>query len=152
MIGGALRTCGVSISVSPSTRPPFMTFYIVPPHDRGHVVVPFRDAGRPSPSMLRALSDSSRAQDRDNRQWRGRLILQQRIRPRHPNTAMVVADLHAGGGSSSVTRAHNGAVPEQDLGIRRRERPAAVQALNDVWTLDVVAPSDALGTGRHCRP
>jgi len=57
-----------------------MTFYIIPPHDRDHAVVPSRDAGRPSPSMSRPLGDARRAQDRDNRRRLGRLVLQQRIR------------------------------------------------------------------------
>jgi hypothetical protein len=48
--------------------------------------------------MSRALSGARRAQDRDNRRRRGRLVLQQRIHLLHPDTAKVAAELHDGVG------------------------------------------------------
>jgi hypothetical protein len=103
------------------------------------------------PSMSRALSDAHRGQDRDNRRRRGRLVLQQRVTMhlRLPDMAMVAADLHDEGGSSSTTCAHSGAVPERDLGIGGRN---SLQAFNDVWTRSTSVARRSTGCARNRSP
>jgi len=75
--------------------------------------------GRPATAVPCALCDSRRPQGRHHRRRLGRIILQQYLRLRHFDASLVAFDIHDHRGSPAAPRAHHGALPEQNLGIRR---------------------------------